>query len=271
MMPAFANASPKNDSRAAAVATELAALDLDVLCLQKAFDGCARDVIEERLGPLYPYRYGPANPTHLGLRTNSGLWVLSRIPLGGQREIEFRLKLGVERWSRKGAMLLSGRLAGDVPFQLIVTHLQGDDGPAFLPDHQEVRDEQMRQIADELIRPHTDPRLPLFICGDFATARRSETPPYPESPHYQRLLRLFGVQNGPGERVTFDDTRAHNQLAFDDTGRQTEQDYILYRGGDRTVRGTWQRLILRHTGWDGPGGRSDLSYEYAVAATLSIT
>jgi hypothetical protein len=45
MMPWFTFQSPRNKDRAAAIAAELLKLDFDILCLEKAFDGGARDVL----------------------------------------------------------------------------------------------------------------------------------------------------------------------------------------------------------------------------------
>jgi len=95
MMPWFTFQSPHNQKRARAIAEELLNLDLDILCLEKAFDGGARAVLSKALGARYPYRYGPTN-SGFSLKVNSGVWVLSRIPLSGLHEIQFRDCAGVE-------------------------------------------------------------------------------------------------------------------------------------------------------------------------------
>jgi endonuclease/exonuclease/phosphatase family metal-dependent hydrolase len=263
MMPPIVHESPSNDARAEAIAAELLARDFDILCLEKAFDGGARDVLRHKLAQRYPYRYGPINRVGLDLTLNGGVWVLSRVQLAPVQEIEFRDASGIERLSRKGAILLRGSWQGR-PFQLIATHLQGEEGPGY--KNQGIRDKQIDQIAKELIAQHADPALPLFICGDFNTERRDRIDPFAESPSYLRMLKLFGAVNGDQQRVTLDDHRVHNDLANYDTGRIAELDYILLRQAGHAITGTWQELIMRRRGWDGPNGRQDLSYRYAVVA-----
>jgi endonuclease/exonuclease/phosphatase family metal-dependent hydrolase len=266
MMPPIVNESPRNGPRAEAIAAELGARHDTILCLEKAFDGGARDVIGERLKDQFPYRYGPINRVKLDLTLNGGVWVLSRIPLTPVCEIEFRDASGIERLSRKGALLLRGEWEHR-PFQLIATHLQGEEGPGYV--NQPVRDKQIAQIAHDLIAAHADPALPLFICGDFNTERRDRIDPFAQSPSYLRMLQLFGAVNGEEERVTLDDKRVHNDLANYDTGRVAELDYILLRRAGQAIQGTWRQVVLRRQGWDGPEGRRDLSYRFAVSACFA--
>src|SRR5206468_3541931 len=49
MMPPWTFQSPRNEQRAEAIAAELLKLDVDVLCLQKAFHKPARTVLERAL------------------------------------------------------------------------------------------------------------------------------------------------------------------------------------------------------------------------------
>jgi hypothetical protein len=85
------------------------------------------------------------------------------------------------------------------------------------------------------------------------------------------MLTTFAAVNGPEERITLDDHRVHNDLANDDSGRQAELDYILVHDPWNRVRGHWDRIIFRNQTWDGPHGRRDLSYRYAVGATFTFT
>jgi endonuclease/exonuclease/phosphatase family metal-dependent hydrolase len=267
MMPKIAH-SPKNEARADAIATELLARDFDILCLEKAFDPSARNVLAHRLGERYPYRYGPINqPPTLSLEISGGVWVLSRVPLQPVHTIQFRDDAGWEHFSRKGAILLHGDWQGD-GFQLIATHLQGEN--AIDSNHQAIRDKQIAQIANELIAQHADRDLPLFLCGDFNTERRDRKDPFAESKSYLRMLELFGAVNGEEQRGTLEDRRAHNDLAEYDSGRVAELDYILLHTAGKPIEGNWSLEIMRHQGWDGPHGRRDLSYRFAVGATFTF-
>jgi endonuclease/exonuclease/phosphatase family metal-dependent hydrolase len=270
MMPPWTFQSPKNAARAAAIGDELLARDFDLLCLEKLFDRGAGDVLKRKLGPRYPYAYGPVNAHGSPFKINGGVMIFSRVPLSELREIQFDASVGIESWSRKGAMLARGSIEGQA-FQIVATHLQGDDVPSYQPKHQAIRDQQMLQIAKELLRPYADAALPLFLCGDLCTPRRDPTDPFSESPAYRQMLAAFGAANGPKERVTLDDRRVHNDLATDDSGRIAELDYILVRQANaRSVAGSWERIVFRRVGWDGPNGRRDLAYRYAVAATFTF-
>ena len=257
MMPPISFQSPSNQRRAAAIADELAKLDYDILCLEKVFDGCAQETLEAALGARYPHRFGPANDG-FSLKSNSGVMVFSKIPLGDYRELEFDDKTDVEVLSRKGAIMLSGSIA-DHRFHLVATHLQGDDAPYYRPEHQKVRDRQLLQIA-ELVEQHADPDATLFLCGDLSTPR--------DNPSYRRLLRLLELENGPEQRITLHDDKSVNDMAQDDTKRKAELDYVLVRAKSR-VTGRWVRHVIRHDGWD-DGGRKDLSYRYAVGGTFTF-
>ena len=266
MMPSWTGSSPRNELRAGAIADQLARQEVDILVLIKAFDGSAREVLAKKLGARFPHRYGPLNDVGSPLKINGGVWVLSRFPLRFVRQIQFRDAAFVEGFSRKGAALFHGEVEGQ-GFQLIGTHLQGEEGP--IEQHQAIRDQQISQLA-ELMAGSVDPSLPLFLCGDFNTQRRDRTDPFVESPSYKRMLRLFGAENSPEFLVTLDDRRVHNDLAEYDTGRVAELDYILLRRAGHAITGKWRDLMMRQQGWDGPAGRKDLSYRYAVVATFEL-
>ncbi|WP_437320233.1 sphingomyelin phosphodiesterase [Sorangium sp. So ce385] len=261
--------SPCNKARAAAIADELLGRDFDILCLEKAFDGAARGVLESKLQARYPYRYGPVNSSGVSVKINGGVWVLSRLPLSDHHEIQFDdVAFGAEIMSRKGAMLLKGAVDGRA-FQIIATHLQGDDDPGYQPAKQQVRNKQMQQIARELIGPATSQEAPLFLCGDFSTPRRAGEASA-ETEVYRQMLATFAAENGPEDRITLDDDIRRNDLAIDRTGRVAELDYILVRQGKAPVTGAWERIIFRRAGWDGSEGRKDLSYRYAVGASFDF-
>lgn len=270
MMPAWSRQSPRNCERAEAVAEVLRTRPVDVLCLQKAFDRRARAIIGPALHDLYPHQFGPLNEEGSPLEVNGGVWVLSKHPLTHRKEIQFEASAGVETFSRKGAMFLAGEIEGQ-GFEIVATHLQGDDRPTFNPPHQLVRDAQALEIG-RAAEAWSHRALPAFFCGDFSTPRHAEAPPHGESAGYRKLLDALDVTNGADTRITLDDRRSHNDLAEGDTGRRAEMDYLLVREGTGcTVRGTRERVIFRRGGWDGHKGRQDLSYRYAVAGTFELT
>jgi endonuclease/exonuclease/phosphatase family metal-dependent hydrolase len=268
MMPPWVHLSPRNDERASAIAAELLEHDFDIVCLQKAFDASAREIIEAAVTARYPHRYGPANDS-CGLKLNSGLWVLSRHPLTDYRAIEFDACGGVECFARKGALLVSGACRR-TPFRLVVAHLQGEEGPRFTEEHQRIRDAQMKQIRDALVTPYLEPSVPFLLCGDFGTPRFSDEGDR-ETESYRRMLANFGAENGVEARLTFADDKSANGLAVENSGRRNELDYILLRANGARVDVQRALHIFRRGGWDSPGSaRHDLSYRYAVGARVTI-
>lgn len=265
MMPSWLHLSPNNDARARAIAEELSKLDFDIIVFEKAFDGSARQILRDGL-KKYPHAYGPLNDHPIKL--NGGVYVLSRLPLTFVHEIEYRdYVLIPEGLSRKGAMLLSGYTDDGKPFEIIGTHLQGESGAGN--EHQAVRDKQIAQLASELVSK-SDPKIPLFICGDFNTQRRDPSNPAVESPSYLRILQLFHAVNGHADRVTLDDS-SDNDLAEYNKGRKAELDYILVRPGEKALQGIWEVVHITHPGWEGPNGhKRDLSYRFGVCGQFEF-
>lgn len=252
--------SPCNQSRAAAIAEVLKNEPFDILCLEKVFDSSARSILQEKLASAYPYHWGPANPS---LLVDSGLFVLSKLELSHIQDIEYRHKASVEVFAKKGAMLFEGNCEGQ-RFQLLVTHLQGEEcGRSY----QEVRDKQISELNDKLVALYSKPDVPLFICGDFDTSRFDRDCHPSES--YQRILSVLGVENDADYRITLDDDRCHNDLATDNTGRTAELDYVFVRSNGVKLRVERARHIYCKHGWDSQG-RVDLSYRYAVGANIDF-
>lgn len=54
MMPGFIHESPGNEERARAMVEELRSVDADILVLEKAFDGGAREVLQKGLAGRFP-------------------------------------------------------------------------------------------------------------------------------------------------------------------------------------------------------------------------
>ena len=268
MMPGWIHESPRNEARAAAIAATLLERDFDVICLQKAFDRGAVDVMDGVLAEKYPHRFGPANDW-CSLKINSGIYVLSRTPLADFQSIQFDDCNKIECMSRKGAVLVSLSCAGK-PVRLIVTHLQGEEGKRFTPEGQNIRDRQISQLQRELIAPNTQPLVPFVICGDLGTPRLSDDGRF-ETAAYRRMLATFKARNGVEPRITLDDDSHRNDMARDGTRRRNELDYILDVPNGLQVDVARTRHIFRRPGWDDSSPpRIDLSYRYAVGAIVSL-
>ena len=74
--------------------------------------------------------------------------------------------------------------------------------------------------------------------------------------------------NGPASRLTLVDDCSVNDLAMGNQGRKDELDYILIRPNGVVLAAEWQLKQFRSYGWDGRTTRKDLSYRYAVEASI---
>jgi len=204
-----------NRSRAKAIARELNTSDYHVIVFQEAFSSSCRQILSKSLSDEYPYQYGPANPNYTPLRTNSGLWVVSKIPLTKIQEIQFSGSKGYDAVARKGAVLFEG-LFMDAPFQLVVTHLQADNSCLL-------REKQCLEIKEQLLNAHYRKEVPQLICGDFNIDMNDQG-------NYQQMLQTLDAQNGllnGTVKVTYDEI--NNNLARIKNGKSKVIDYVLVR------------------------------------------
>jgi endonuclease/exonuclease/phosphatase family metal-dependent hydrolase len=181
---------------------------------EEAFDRRPRNILKEHLKSIYPYIYGPANFSFLSVRANSGLWILSKIPLKRLEEIEFKSRYGIDAMSRKGAVLFQGFWNGQ-EFQLACTHLQADS-----PDL--IRRKQCKEVAG-LLKKYSMEFVPQITCGDFNIE-------YDDQENYKLMLSSLDSENGSlsGEfQSSYDEI--DNELARKTHGKSRLIDYILVR------------------------------------------
>jgi endonuclease/exonuclease/phosphatase family metal-dependent hydrolase len=206
----------ERDDRAQAIANALRCTDYDIIVFQEAFTIYARNVIGQSLHDQYPYAYGPVNKSMLSLKVNSGIWILSKIPLKIRKEIEFTGSAGMDGFARKGAVLLDGLFYG-APFQLIATHLQDDAYP------QVIREQQLTEIHEKLIKPYSQVDTPQIICGDFNTDEKMVE-------NYKGMLSILDAEDGSIDgtiKITFDDISNDEFKSLHPDPRRI--DYVLTR------------------------------------------
>jgi len=206
-----------NGGRAKAIAARLLKTDYHIIVFQEAFSFKCRNILSKRLEKEFPYQYGPANKCLFPFRTNSGLWVISKIPLTLLDKIRFSLNKGYDNIARKGAILFQGDFQG-AKFQLLTTHLQADN------EHH-VREKQCVEIKDHLLNQYFNPDIPQLICGDFNIDMHDHV-------NYKRMLRTLEAKNGviSGD-VQFTYDEIDNTMARSILGKKRVIDYILVRNG----------------------------------------
>lgn len=215
MLPPLAKFTGKQ-RRAKRIGEVLKNSDFDILVFQEAFHGAARRKIWRRLKERFPYRLGPANKRWYSLKTNSGIWILSRIPLKEVGTIDFSECDGIDCWSRKGALLAEGAF-NDQTFQILGTHLEAG-GP------KELKAGQYREL-NTLLSQYRKEGVPQVICGDFNTHRK-------DSSRYDLLVDILGVTNAPfdGEQKFTSDGEINDiKLGRNDKKKRSWIDYVFYR------------------------------------------
>jgi endonuclease/exonuclease/phosphatase family metal-dependent hydrolase len=239
LLPVYIFETQVKYKRAHGIADELQKLDYDIIVFQEAFHITARTVIAHHLHDRYPYQYGPGN-NKTSVIANSGVWIISSIPLSNPHEIRYKSRRGTDAFARKGALLMDGIWQGQ-PFQIIVTHLQSDA-------NHDIRQKQFRQLHDELLVPYGKEGVPQFICGDMNTC-------YKNCEEYDEMLNILEADN--------------KAYLNDNTGTNSEGeviDYILLRdngfGGINIMRNI---LTITHA-WS--AAHSNLSDHRAVEATI---
>lgn len=241
--------------RAHAIVEELKKSDYDVIVFQEAFLAKARDIIASGLDSVFPYTYGPANGSKPNIKTNSGIWVISKMPLRELGQIEFSDKVGIDKWARKGAMMLEGDFNGNT-FQVLGTHLQSEN-------HQPVREKQMDQIYMELISKYKNDGVPQIICGDMNTENDMKE-------HYCHMLNCLDAEDGAIttnatsiEVETYDGE--NNELAqFYGAKKKNTLDYILLRANGKKIRSVQRFVSVLKK------GKKHLSDHYGVVCEVKF-
>ena len=243
----------RNADRAEVIADKLEYSDYQIIVFQEAFSSKCRDILAKRLRKEYPFQYGPANKTHYPFHTNSGLWVVSKIPLTQLGKIKFSISSGFDVIARKGAVLFQGNFQG-APFQLLSTHLQSDNS-------QQIREKQCAEIKEHLLNQYFNPNIPQLICGDFNIDMNDHL-------NYQLMLHTLGANNGEiSGDVKFTYDEMNNTLARSAMGKKSVIDYILVRNEQ------WIGHIERkvQTFYVKTGRRSsNLSDHYAMEANINF-
>jgi endonuclease/exonuclease/phosphatase family metal-dependent hydrolase len=203
--------------RAREIVNVLKEEDADIIVFQEAFDSLSREIIRKGLLPYFPYESGDP-PKNIFWKTNSGLWVISKIPFLVVRHLYFIHGKGPDWFATKGAILIQAE-KNSQGFQVIGTHLQSDFGGR---QAQKIRQLQYEQIRQELIEPYEKENVPQFLVGDFNTMHH-------EPAHYEQMLNTLKVKQCAleGEHVYSYDHKKNDLIKGAGSPPQLI-DYILY-------------------------------------------
>ena len=242
-----------NHQRAKIIAAKIKNLAYDIIVFQEAFDHRSRKIIRKQLSQVFPFQYGPVNESGFSFRTNSGIWVISKIPLREKEEIEFSHRYGIDAMARKGAILLEGNWEGNL-FQLLGTHLQADS-----PDS--IRREQCNEIAERLLQKYKIDQVPQIICGDFNIETK-------DTINYRHMLTTLNARNGKLEgkiQSTYDEVE--NLLAKKEGGKKSIIDYILVSNAEIIKNIQRKVSVFKEVMED---KTIDLSDHYGIEASINF-
>ncbi|MBL7784699.1 MAG: sphingomyelin phosphodiesterase [Chitinophagales bacterium] len=246
--------------RAALIVAMLEKENYDVIVFQEAFNPKSRDIISEGLRDKYPYQIGPANNQQTCLKTNSGVWILSKTPLKFIGEIQFADCAGWDCMANKGAIMVESAKNGNA-FQIVGTHLQASQGKK----NEQIRVKQYQQLTNELLLSNQREDVPQFLCGDFNTLKKSQ--------RYVPMLEILNASDGPFSGSITSSYATDDYRNSDSQEEGEVLDYVLYREKRKLKKQQAQitRQVRRFkTPWVFRGKkRKDLSDHYAVEAIIN--
>ena len=233
-LPPFAYVNGKR-KRGRQIGKVLSSENYDIIIFQEAFHHGARRKIERQMKD-YVYRIGPANARYITLRTNSGIWIISKIPIEKIDKVKFKEKAtSDDKMARKGALMVEGEKNGH-RIQVVGTHLNAG-GPI------EVRHSQVKQIRDELLLPYQTDGVPQIIGGDMNMRKESENYPF--------MLETYDAVDGPLEVEA-----AMRTTCFDKRGRLFRDDvidFLFYRANGKDPKSV-KRIVPCYTSkWNKEG------------------
>tara|TARA_B100000945_G_C20307438_1_gene561082 strand:- start:75 stop:896 length:822 start_codon:yes stop_codon:yes gene_type:complete len=154
----------------------------DVVIFQEAFSKGVRNKIFDLLKFKYPYQV-QVDDRKSFFKINSGLWVISSIPIKLIDNINFTRLGNIDWFSSKGAQLYSVK-KNNQKFYIINTHLQAD----YKNKYGEIRAKQYEEIKDKLIIPYDDLEIPFLLCGDLNIS---------DPKKIQKMLKIINFSNVP--------------------------------------------------------------------------
>ncbi len=213
---------------------------IDIIVFQEAFDPRARRKLRKRLKDTYPYMAGPANSGAFRIKTNSGIWMLGKIPLKELGTVDFKDCEGSDCLARKGALLVEAEWQGQ-KFHLLGTHLEAGG-----PDS--IKRNQYREIRG-LVDSCRQEGVPQFLAGDFNTHKERA-----DSPLYHDMIGMLAAEDGEfSGALKFTADELLNDMNVPGSGREPHReiiDFILYRANGFKVKSMERHVRQYQERWD---------------------
>jgi len=151
--------------------------DYDVICLNEAF-ACIGSPINDfisaarKKGFVYVARPSPCEIFSIYV-VDSGVIILSKLPILQSDSIVYNLGCGVDMFSRKGAVYAKIQTSPNSHINVFATHMQANY-PGMEIDVRTVRNQQFRELLAFIKRTSID-SFPIFIFGDLNINANSKT------------------------------------------------------------------------------------------------
>ena len=244
---------PGRGKRAEKIVDTLSKSNNDIIVFQEVFHKKTYEYLKNKLAPSYPFMYGPFNPSKNGLSTNSGVCVISKIPLKILDAIEFEAKSGIDKIAKKGAVLLSGKFHS-TPFQILGTHMQADYKPA-------IRRLQFNQMKTQLLEKHQQKGVVQILTGDMNTEWKFNE-------DYKEMLDILKAEDGEilSEQKETYCGFTNKYVAKTWGNKKTNFDYILIRNNDSKTLSVKRWTCVMKTNWKKK--HNDLSDHYGLSAEI---
>ena len=231
--------------------------NVDVIVFEEAFDSQSRKIIRAGLKDYFSYESGDPGRNRFW-KSNSGVWILSKVPINVLKQIFFKKAAGADRLACKGAILLRAEKQ-NVCFQIVGTHLQSELAKKNV---QNIRNSQYEQIKTELLEPFSQEYIPQFVVGDFNTMRSDSTS------YKQMISTLHATQCNMVGNINYSFDYNQNDLIKGTEEKPQLIDYILYKvtPGMEVTGNMWVKIFkkkwnIRH---------KDLSDHFAITSVIEL-
>lgn len=225
--------------------------DFDLIVFQEVFDRGIRRKLKRLLLSEYPYHVEPVREK--GRLINSGVLIVSKLPLKYLDHDVYDKGTGADKWASKACTLVEVRKSNH-RIQLAGTHLQsGRD-----QEDRCCRNYQFHEIRD-LLDKHQTREVPVFVVGDMNTRRSNND-------EYSTMLEVLDVRDF--ELDVENPYTIHPNNSWISEAHPCQLDYILCQPNDAEINVRAQS-ILRPKAKVGEE-LIDLADHYAVMTKFEI-
>ncbi len=244
-------------NRAKEIVESLKNENADVIVFEEAFDRKAREIIRTGLKNQFPYESGDPAKNSI-FKINSGVWVISKVPITVIKQIYFKESAGCDKFACKGAVLLKAQKNNSC-FQIVATHLQSD---LKKKEVQLIRKAQLTQINKELLEPFAQTKVPQFVVGDMNTIQKNLF-------EYNQMIDILNVKQCQFEgEINYSYDRDKNDIIFKSRDKPQLIDYIFFNEKDKnTLEGKMLVKVFQKK-WNTQ--HVDLSDHFAVLGTFML-